>query len=209
MGDRWCILRTSGAKTLPLAMRLVEAGFDAWTPRALSLIAATKRKPASERAAPIVPTFVFVRARQLDDLWRLHALPTSNLPGFHILQLGGRAPEIADASLTALRAEEARALRVYEAQVAARDAGEARAKRIEQLRTEQARRKALRTEVKTIGAGAAVTVTDAPAFAGMVGTIVSGNGRSYVVGFGGSVEWTIEAWQLVPVAVCSPSTRAA
>lgn len=209
MGDRWCILRTSGAKTLPLAEALSAGGFDAWSPRAVSLVAATKRKPASERAAPIVPTFVFVRARQLDDLWRARSLPTSNIPGFHILQLGGRAPEISDLSLSALRVEEARALRIYEAHVAARDAGEARVKRIEQLRTEQARRKALRTEVKAIADGAEVTVTDAPAFAGMVGTIVSGNGRSYVVGFGGMMQWTIEAWQIVPVAICSASSRAA
>lgn len=205
----WHILRTSGAKTLPLADALTAGGFDAWSPRALSLVAATKRKPASERAAPIVPTFVFVRARQLDDLWRAHSLPSGNIPGFHILQLGGRAPEISDLSLNALRAEEARALRIYEAQVAAKDAGEARARRIEQLRTEQARRKALRTEVKAIANGAEVMVTEAPAFAGMVGTIVSGNGRSYVVGFGGAMQWTIEAWQLVPVAICSASTRAA
>lgn len=209
MDDRWCILRTGGARTLPLAASLAAAGFNAWTPQQVTYVAPTKRKPASQRAAPIVPTFVFVGSQHVDDLFRCHALPVSPHPAFSILQVAGGVPLIGGRSLAALREEEARAQRMFDALAEARDRDHARRLRADQLRTEQARRKALRTEIKAIDAGATVEVTDAPAFAGMVGTIISGNGRSYVVGFGGSVQWKIEAWQLVPVAVCSPSSRAA
>lgn len=209
MDDRWCILRTGGARTLPLAASLAAVGFEAWTPQQVTYIAPTKRKPAAQRAAPIVPTFVFVRSQHVDDLFRCHALAVSPHPAFSILQVAGRVPLIGGRSLAALREEEARAQRMFDALAEARDRDHARRLRADQLRTEQARRKALRTETKTIDAGAAVAVTDAPAFAGMVGKIISGDGRSYIVGFGGSVQWKIEAWQLVPVAVCSPSSRAA
>lgn len=207
--DRWCILRTGGARTLALATSLSAAGIDAWSPTALSYVAATKRHAAGHRVAPIVPTFVFARASHLDDLFRIHALPVSPHAGFGILQMAGRVPLIGDRSLAALRDEEARADRMYQAQLGAADAEESRRRRADALRTEKARRKALRAEVKVMDAGASVTVSDAPALAGMVGTIMSGNGRSYVVAFGGVIQWTIEAWQLVPVAVCCTSQYAA
>ncbi len=207
--DRWCILRTSGGKTLALMTSLTQAGFDAWTPRTLTHIRATKRKPAFERASPIVPTFVFARSAHLADLLRCQSAPVSPHPGFRVLQMGDRVPVIAGRSLAALREEEARADRMYQSQLDANDAEDARLRRIDQLRTEQARRKALRSERKAIGLGAQVTVSDAPAFAGMTGTIESGDGRSYVVGFGGALRLTIEAWQLLPVAVCSHPTHAA
>ena len=68
--DRWCILRTSGARTLALADLLTRAGFEAWSPRkTLKRMKPGVKprldgtRPTIEIDTPILPTFVFARGR--------------------------------------------------------------------------------------------------------------------------------------------------
>jgi len=107
----WCILRTGGPRTLRLASSLALAGFNAWTPT----MTVTRRKGrARERVevpAPIVPTFVFVRASTIADVVALHralGAHDSPHPPCSIFSHGQQVPLIADASLAALRREEER-----------------------------------------------------------------------------------------------------
>ncbi|RYE52310.1 MAG: hypothetical protein EOP20_15140, partial [Hyphomicrobiales bacterium] len=78
--QRWCILSTSGGRTLPLARSLSAAGLDAWAPmrtirrpapgqrRALHL---GLRRRMIEVDLPVLPGFVFVNAEHLDELARI------------------------------------------------------------------------------------------------------------------------------------------
>jgi hypothetical protein len=94
--QRWCILRTSGGRTLALARSLSDAGLDVWTP----VQSLTKRRGRTrERVAydaPIMPTFVFARAQHLADLERIRELPAGTHPGFSIFRYLGRIPLISD-----------------------------------------------------------------------------------------------------------------
>lgn len=203
IGEKWCILRTSGGRTLPLARSLGEAGFGVWTP-----VETTRQRvrkgPTTvevERTLPIAPTFVFGKADQLADFAAILFRPFHRHPSFSIFQWGGRVPLVGSASLTGLRLREAEAAAAIEAAREEIRREELQKERVALLRTEQQRRKALRTQRRDFERGARVAVSDMPAFAGMHGTVIESLGTSAIVAFEGAHVWKIEAWQLMPVRV--------
>lgn len=165
-GMRWCILRTSGGRTLPLANSLLGAGFDVWTP----VQTLTKRRGRTRERiaydAPIMPTFVFARAYQLVDLARIAAQPSSSHPDFSIFRHLGRVPLILDAEV-------------------------AEARRVE----ERGRRAAIVGTRKSFVVGQPVRVSEGPG-AGLSGEVVAnGDGKFVLVAFG-AVRLKIGAWLL-------------
>jgi hypothetical protein len=212
--DRWCILRTSGGRTLALADSLTKAGFEAWSPRkTLKRIKAGVKprldgtRPTIEVDAAILPTFVFARAKDLSVLAQVACADITPHPPFSIFRYGGRYPVIADASVIGLQDAERDATAVIEAIRAAETREEAERIRKAALKTERERiramriseaerRKALRNERGTFDAGQHVTVEDMPSFTGVTGVVESSDGRSAVVVFGGMLVVTVEAWQL-------------
>lgn len=162
----WCILRTSGARTLRLERSLVGAGFEAWTPKEGQ---SRKRPRSSSRidvVVPIAPTFVFVRAERLADVARALAQPVSPHPPFSIFQHAGRIPLVREAALASLRAAE-----------------------------EKAARREKRSHRYIYPRGAKVK-TDEPAFVGLTGVVEDGDGKHAVVTFGGSFRMKIATWLL-------------
>jgi hypothetical protein len=104
----WCILRTAGPRTLPLARSLADAGFEAWTP----IFVERRRKPRSKAITETdtagMPTFVFVPDRYRADLLRLllpHA-PNPH-PPFSLFRYYGAVVTIEDRELHRLRSIEA------------------------------------------------------------------------------------------------------
>lgn len=107
----WCILRTSGGRTLRLATSLREAGIDAWTPSQSQ----KRRRPRSRimvtRDVPIVPSFVFADKDRIEDLLVMARRSSIAYPPFSLFRHCGRIPIIADKDIAALRAAEDRAKR--------------------------------------------------------------------------------------------------
>ncbi len=213
-GNNWCILRTSGSRTLALADSLTKAGFEAWSPRKTLMRVKAGVKPREDGTRPMVevdaailPTFVFARARDLQSLARVACADITPHPPFSIFRHGGRYPEIADASILGLQDAEREATATIEAIRAAETREEAERirrvamkserERIHAMRVSEAeRRKSLRNERGTFDAGQRVQVEDMPAFTGVTGVVESSDGRSAVVVFGGRLVITVEAWQL-------------
>lgn len=108
--DDWCILTTAGTRTLALARSLAAAGIEAWTPQRTEHRTGRgkKRKEVVQIDVAITPTFVFVRAKHLPELFRIRDLPVSPHPAFRMLRHRDRVPVIRDSSLAALRAAEER-----------------------------------------------------------------------------------------------------
>ncbi|WP_203310483.1 hypothetical protein [Sphingomonas beigongshangi] len=190
---RWCMLRMSGQRTLAVCRALTTLGYDAWTPQ----IIVRRRRPRSKKTieidAAILPTFVFLRADLLHDLYRLMAQPGPGLPAFSIFTYAGRVPLVGDAAMRALRDEEARA-------AAAHEAVRQREKLLADRTAEQRQRAALRAGARTYQTGERVTIAQ-PAFAGMTGIVERGMGKAAIVNLGGSISVTIEAWLLEPAGV--------
>lgn len=178
-GDRWCILRTSGGRTLTLARSLVAAGIDAWTPMLVTKRRRPRSKATIELDAPILPTFVFARERHLPDLYRVLAAPRNPHPDFSIFRHAGRIPVISGAAMASLRAEEER-----EASVRTREA-------------ERSRLSALKARGVVPPVGSVVRVPQM-AFTGMTGVVEGARGRAALVNFGGGLTMTIDAWLLAP-----------
>lgn len=84
-GD-WCILRTSGAKTLPLMRSLAEAGFNAWTPTEHIRRRVPRGKSTEYRIVPLSPTYVFVQAHHLPDLRGIERSEITRHPPFSIFR---------------------------------------------------------------------------------------------------------------------------
>lgn len=207
-GDRWCILRTSGAKTVPLAAALQAAGFRAWTPTEMQRAKVAGK--LADRVSPIVPTFVFASEGHVIDLLVASQDPRCRFPSFSLFRRGDRVPLIGGGEMRALRdAEDLAALRY--GQIVEGEAAEHRRQlRVAELKRAAARRKALRAQpLGPMTLGTWVEVSDAPALAGLTGQIVEARGNAAVVMFGGAMRMTIEAWQIVPVALDKPGTRAA
>ncbi|CAN5575747.1 hypothetical protein BH10PSE14_BH10PSE14_06570 [soil metagenome] len=206
--SRWCILRTSGGKTLELATSLLAAGFEAWTPRrttkqpkrGIKLRQGMKR-PMVEVDAPILPTFVFVRANQVDELALAVANPARPHPAFSIFHFAGRVPLVSDRDVAGLQEEERRAAELIAQLRECEDREERRKVRANALRSEKARRRAMRMERRDLKVGATVEVNGMPALAGMSGIIESTDGRSAMVDFGGMLTMKVEAWQLSPLDI--------
>ena len=181
-GD-WCILRTSGGKTLALANSLGEAGFEVWTPRYIqvrakrdhSKLLADKRV---EQEIAITPTFVFARADRIADLVSILAVPVNPHPAFSLFRHAGRIPLIADVEIAGLR-----------------------------LAEERSRIKSRRAKRRALVMGQRVKFSTG-AFAGMGGEVikVNRNGKAAMVAFGGGLEVEIEAWQLPEDVVCNDSS---
>jgi hypothetical protein len=214
----WCILRTSGPRTIALAKSLSDAGIEAWTPKRTlkrpkpgrcELI--DGRKPMIEIEAPIVPSFVFARYHHLTELAAIVAGYTNTQPQFSLFRHAGRYPEVADSDVRGLMAAEAEAADVIRQIREAETRQEAERIRVAALKSEQLRNSemrrlnherlmALTAERRAMRAdfspGTAVDVAEAPAFIGVPGTIVEGGGRTALVSFGGSLLMKIEAWRL-------------
>lgn len=174
-GAAWCILRTAGPRTLPLARSLAEAGFDVWTPRGWSQPSKkagarpTKRSMAEAQsgaiAVPIMPTFIFARAERLGDLARIARDITSAHPAFSIFRHQGRYPLLADRDLIQLRRAEERA------DIAVR-----------------------RKRRRNLVMGQRVSFSEG-AFAGIEGVVEEQQGQFAVVAFGGGFRMKIAAWR--------------
>lgn len=210
MGDRWAILQTSSARTLPLARSLTGADLRVWTPQRTiwrpakgqrRRLALGLRRDMVEVDVPIMPGFVFAHADHLDHLARIALSPATVHPAFSIFQCAGRAPLVGDASIAGLRAAEAEAAATAQAYRDNQSREAARRARADQMRTERARRKALRSQRKEFVAGESVAVIDMPAMAGMLGTVVKSNGATATIAFGGALTMNVEAWRVIPSAL--------
>lgn len=173
---RWCILRTAGPRTLPLARSLAEAGFDVWTPRGWTQPAKrASARPANRRTAaalagepvavPIMPTFIFARADRLADLVRASRDAASEHGAFSIFRYQGRYPLVSEADLSDLRAAEQKA--------------------------DIARR---RKRTRRLVMGQRVTF-DRGAFAGIEGVVEDQAGKFAIVAFAGGFRMKIAAWR--------------
>ena len=210
---RWCILRTSGGQTLPLARSLGRAGFDVWTPaRTIRKVLrqGTHTEQRSEVDVPILPTFVFARDRDLASLADLAVQRVSPHCAFSIFRHGGRIPLVGDREVAGLRREEERAAATMQAMRDADTHQEAERIRIAAIKSESARRRAtkemererlvaLRSKRCELLPGATVEVAEMSAFAGVVGVVETTDGSFAKVRFG-SLSWKIEAWRLSPSA---------
>ncbi|WP_236547729.1 hypothetical protein [Sphingomonas sp. AX6] len=94
-----------------------------------------------------------------------------------MFRYAGRVPVIAEGQIASLRAEEARAERLFE--------DDRERDRVAKLRSS--------SSVPAVGARVSVPIT---AFTGMVGVVEAAKGRSAVVNFGGGRTVTIAAWLL-------------
>lgn len=210
MIDRWAILQTSDGRTIPLAHSLIAAGLRVWTPRKAiwrpargqrRRLVLGLRRDMVEVDAPILPGFVFVHADSLDAVARIVLEPVTGHPAFSIFQCGGRVPLIGDASIASLRAAEDEAAAIAQAYRDNRSRDAERRARADLMRTERARRKALRSQRKDFAPGESVHIIDMPAMAGMTGTVIRANGATATVDFGGALIMNIEAWRVIPSAL--------
>lgn len=108
IGGRWCILRTAGPRTLPLASSLDAAGIEAWTPIEMVKRRIPRKPGRVEKAAPLLPTFVFVPEVHLSDLWRISRMIVSPHPAFAFFRHNGAVPLIAQREVDKLRVLENR-----------------------------------------------------------------------------------------------------
>lgn len=194
----WCILRTSGGRTLALEASLSGAGFDVWTPKELKTRKRARSTITVEQAVPIAPTLVFASADRLRDLFAITILPASPHPDFSVFRHAGRVPLIGDEAIAGLRDAQRDADSAYQRVLDERTRKQQRDERVALLRTERARRKLLRAERCAFAAGAEVIVTEMPALSGLSGTVIANKGAAAVVCFGGALVMTIEAWRLSP-----------
>lgn len=105
----WCILRTSGRHTLPLASSLNAARFECWTPTLRFKRRLPRTKATVDTFAPIMATYVFARVQHFHSLLALEPVH----PLFSIqrcpMQDGRKYfPFVADSALDDLRAEDYR-----------------------------------------------------------------------------------------------------
>jgi hypothetical protein len=209
--EGWCILRTSGGRTLPLANSLAQSGFEVWTPKRVTkrpapgqarrLVMGRRRKMIEIETA-ILPGFVFARAHQLDDLARIaDAAEIGPYPDFSIFKFGGRAPIVGDSSVQGLRDAETDARAVLRSERDAETRDETRQNRAHQLRTLRARARAMKRECKTFDPGQDVVIADMPSMAGMTGKVVSEKSGAFMIDFGGALPMKVEAWRVIPVVV--------
>lgn len=176
-GQQWCILRTSGARTLQLAESLAADGFEAWTPIERISRRRSRSRDVIEFDVPMMPSWVFVDSRRTRDLLRLSMSQNRQHPGFSVFRHLDRVPFIADRDLTNLRGLEARA-------------------------AERAQRRAGKTNRKAFDIGSKVTVADTQsAWRGLSGIVEGGDERGAMVSFGGAYIVKIATWLLVPKGI--------
>lgn len=176
----WCILRTSGPRTLSVAASLAETGFDVWTPKLVIKRRRPKSKATIEIEAPIMPTFVFVRAHEMDEIRRVLALPINPHPPFSVFRHAGRIPVLGEGQMISLRAEEERAGAVHRAE------------------KEKERRAELRKSRPVPAIGTEVRLAEAfgGAFAGMVGVVEEQRRKAAMIDFGGRISFEVDVYLL-------------
>ena len=101
----WCILRTAGSRTAPLAKALNQRNVEAWTP---TITRPSRRDPERTYTIAVMPTFVFADSRRSIELLELATRSIVGLPPFNVMRWNSKIPTIADAELATLREEEAR-----------------------------------------------------------------------------------------------------
>lgn len=162
----WCVLRTSGGRTLALAKSLADAGLEAWTPSTKQERRRPRSKASMEIDAPILPTFVFARASHLPDLLAAASSPVNPHPAFSVFRYCGKFPLIGDVEIAGLRGEE-----------------------------ERGRVRRLRSTRRTFDRDASVRVPDGP-FAGMSGVVRDCDGKYAMVSFNGGWQVKIATFLL-------------
>ena len=177
----WCILRTSGGRTLNLARSLAEAGFDVWTPRETLSRRVPRKKTLMDREVAILPTFVFARAVHIPELAAALALPVNPHPTFSIFRYLGDIPLLADREMKSLRDVE-----------------------------DVARLRELKKTRNVVPVGTTVTMNEG-AFAGLSGVVTKSDGKFALVAFGGAFEVNIASFLIRTDGVqqASPSSGTA
>ena len=210
--SRWCILRTSGGQTLPLARSLRAAGFDVWTPeRTLRRFMPAKTisgKRLVETQVPILPTFVFASEDRLEELAEAAGDRASAHPAFSIFCHAGRVPLVSHGSVAGLREEEAREAATIAEIRAAESHAEAERIRVAAIKSASARRRAeqaaerqrlsaLRAQRCAVALKSKVEVVDVPALVGVTGILEEVEGSYARVRFG-TQSWKIDGWRVIP-----------
>lgn len=108
---------------------------------------------------------------------------------------------VSDASITGLREEESRAAAMAQSLRYTETREEARRQRAEQMRTERARRAALRRERRDFSIGECVEIDEMPSMAGLVGRVITTTGTTAKIDFGGALTMQVEAWRVIPSAL--------
>lgn len=113
----WMILRTSGRSTLSLARTLEEDGFEVWTPIRKQTIRVPRMNVRREITLPLLPSFVFARARHMMDLLHLSKMEERPRRGkgpahreFSVFRYLDSIPLVSDRCLEPLRAKEIEAV---------------------------------------------------------------------------------------------------
>lgn len=106
----WCILRCQGRATLRLAETLAKDGFEVWAPKETRRIRIPRANVRREAVLPLMPSYVFARARHLVDMLELAAMPVKPRrgagpahDGFTVMHWHEGIPLVSDASLNGLR----------------------------------------------------------------------------------------------------------
>lgn len=179
-GNDWCIVRTSGPKTLPLAASFNASGIDAWTPRQIMVRRRGRDRVRVEQEAPIMATFVFVRAHCVATLQHALCLPINPHPAFSIFRDPARGiPLIADREISGARAVEALATAATVSRQRA-EAGEARRDAKDAMR-------------RAMPVGERISIPT-EAFAGMTGIVESSSRKEAWVILGSGFRMKIDTW---------------
>jgi transcription antitermination factor NusG len=108
-GGDWCILRTNGRATLSLATSLTADGIEAWSPSHVIDQRMPRTKGTRERRMPILPTFVFAKATDIDRILAFARMPRHHHP-FTVFRHLGHIPLLREADIAPLRASERKAI---------------------------------------------------------------------------------------------------
>jgi transcription antitermination factor NusG len=189
--ERWCILRTHGGRTLPLARSLADAGILAWTPveHVRRRIPRSREKEREFRPVPYLPTYVFAPAADLGELRRLEVAEESGHPAFSIFRHYGASVLVPEAEIASLRQREAESRRRME----------------QSLDAQERHGRPLRERAVPYARGSEVAVEEG-AFAGLSGIVEESDGRHTLLLFGTHLRVTIETSTLRGNAVAEPSS---
>lgn len=184
--DRWCILRTAGPRTLPLARSLQAAGIEAWTPSEMVKRRIPRSKSSRQTEVAFTPTYVFVRAYHLPRLTAHLFSGINPHPPFSIFRYYGETVLVSDAAIAGLR----------EVQVAS--------ERRNAVREQHRRTKGHGVPFER---GAPIQAITGP-FTGVSGVVEESNGRQTLVLFGGSLRIKIETCKLRGDSVATTASAA-
>ncbi len=196
----WYILRVAGSGTLRLASSLNEAGFGCWCPVEVREVLIGRKREPVEKEIPILPEYVFAKSENLHALLALSHSPSLNYrvwdkvsrkmvdkghPPFSVFRVHGRYHPVTDASLSPMRALEARLAEV----------------------AERRRQRALTNEPLPKFAAGEVVRVDGGGFEGLQLTVAEANEGKMVKLVHPAWMWTVEisAWKLRDVQLSQGS----